>query len=317
MSIRTTGATDTARVVRGTKAQGVGTAALVVALGAWCVIQSAAMTASAAAHSPAAWNDLETAAVILVASTIASVAGFAFAALAGIGLAFVTHEPVHVVHTIVLCSIATQLYAVWQLRAQIRLRAMAAMLLGGAVTVPWGTWLLLHVHATTYRLGLGTFLIAYGAFSVARSPRPGVPTTPSRDAIAGALAGFVGGLTAFPGALMTIWCSLRGIDKTAQRAIYQPFILAMQVVTALSLHALAGARVGGQHDLRFVVFAIAGAAMGFAWFRRLSAGQFRVALNVLLIVSGIGLLTTALMSGGEGARGSRGDRHEAHAHLDR
>jgi uncharacterized membrane protein YfcA len=280
-----------------------GPSALIFGLCVWCAIQSAVMTSSVITHAAAAWNDIATAAIILIAATVSSVAGFAFAALAGIGLAFVTPEPVRIVHTIVLCSIATQLYAVWQLRSHIRFRAMAPMLLGGALTVPCGTWLLLHAQATTYRLGLGLFLIAYGAFSIAHSGRWSVRTTPLRDMLAAALAGFVGGLTAFPGALMTIWCSLRDIDKSSQRAIYQPFILAMQIVTAASLHVQGHTQLGTQHDLRFIVFAVVGAAIGFAWFRRLSADQFRVALNFLLIVSGVGLLLTAFVVGGVGLRG--------------
>jgi uncharacterized membrane protein YfcA len=288
--------TSAAPASEGAKRRIAGSATLIAGLCTWCLIQSVVMATSAT--NPSAWKDIETAAVILVAATLSSVAGFAFAALAGIGLAFVTPEPVQVVHTIVLCSIATQLYAVWQLRQHIRWRAMTPMLVGGALTVPCGTWLLLHVHASTYRIGLGVFLIAYGAFSIVNSTQWSVRATPLRDAIAAAFAGFVGGLTAFPGALMTIWCSLRGIDKTRQRAIYQPFILTMQVVTAASLQILGRTQVGARHDLQFVAFAIAGAAIGFAWFRRLSATQFRVALNVLLIVSGVGLFVAALMSGG-------------------
>lgn len=291
-------ATGRPRAPGATKTRSVRREWLIAGLCTWCVIQSLIMAASATWHMGAAWKDLETAAVILVAATISSVAGFAFAALAGIGLAFVTPDPVRVVHTIVLCSIATQLYAVWQLRAQIRWAAMVPMLLGGALTVPCGTWFLLHVDATTYRLGLGVFLIAYGAFSILNSGHRTMRATPLRDAAAAALAGFVGGLTAFPGALMTIWCSLRGGDKTSQRAIYQPFILAMQLVTAASLHVLGRSQLGAQHDLEFVAFAIAGAAIGFACFRRLSAAQFRVALNLLLIVSGVGLFVVALMAGG-------------------
>jgi len=272
-------------------------AVLAAGLFIWCAIELALMAASGSTGTAAARGDLETAAVILVAAIVSSVAGFAFAALAGIGLAFVTRDPVRVVHTIVLCSIATQLYAVWQLRAQIRLRAMAPMFIGGALTVPFGAWLLLHLHASGYRLGLGAFLIAYGAYSTLHSAGWNVRTTPLRDAVAAALAGFIGGLTAFPGALMTIWCSLRGIDKIHQRAIYQPFILAMQIVTAVSLNLLGRAQIGEQHDVKFVAFAIAGAAIGYAWFRRLSAAQFRVALHVLLIVSGVGLFVAGAVAG--------------------
>lgn len=260
---------------------------------AWFVLQSALIAHGALTHAAAGWQDVATAAVILIAATVSSIAGFAFAALAGIGLAFVSQDPVRVVHTIVLCSIATQLYAVWQLRSHIRLGAIWPMLLAGASTVPAGTWLLLHVGASAYRAGLGIFLIAYGAYSIVRREGGTIPTTRWRDAGIAALAGLVGGLTAFPGALMTIWCSLRGTDRVGQRAIYQPFILAMQIVTALALHVLGRAQLVGQHDFRFVVFAIAGAAVGFAWFQRLSAGQFRVALHALLIVSGLGLLMAA------------------------
>jgi uncharacterized membrane protein YfcA len=259
----------------------------------WFALQSVAIGVAVVTHAPSASQDIETAAVILVAATLSSVAGFAFAALAAIGLAFVSQDPVRVVHTIVLCSIATQLYAVWQLRAKIRLRDLWPMLLGGALTVPCGTWLLLHIDAATYRAGLGAFLIAYGACSLVRRQPRTIRTTPLRDAGVAALAGFIGGATAFPGALMTIWCSLRGTDQAGQRAIYQPFILTMQVVTAAALHVLGRGQLGGQHDLRFVVFAVVGAAVGFAWFRRLSPGQFRVALHALLIVSGLGLLMAA------------------------
>src|SRR6516162_1157581 len=110
MNVRLIDGTERSQGPVGVKTRGVGSAALIAGLCAWCVIQSALMAASATTHTAGAWNDIETAAVILVAATISSVAGFAFAALAGIGLAFIMQDPVRVVHTIVLCSIATQLY---------------------------------------------------------------------------------------------------------------------------------------------------------------------------------------------------------------
>ena len=41
---------------------------------------------------------------------------------------------------------------------------------------------------------------------------------------------------------MTIWCSMRGWDKQQQRAVYQPYILAMQLLTIICLHWLAPSR---------------------------------------------------------------------------
>lgn len=267
---------------------------LVIAACVWGFIQAGSFARSIVAHRPDAWVDMAIAAVVLISATVSSIAGFAFAALAGIGLAFLALDPVRAVHTIVLCSIATQLYAVWQLRRNIRWLALWPMLAAGALTVPCGVWLLLHAQTAIYRIGLGVLLIGYGAYSIVRSEEWQVRVSRSRDALAGALGGFIGGLTAFPGMLMTIWCSLRGADKVGQRAIYQPYILSMQLVTVASLHILGRGHLGNGDDLRYVIFAVLGAAAGFALFKRMSATQFRVALNVLLVVSGFGLLVAAV-----------------------
>ncbi|HUH95432.1 MAG TPA: hypothetical protein VL742_20105 [Casimicrobiaceae bacterium] len=89
---------------------------------------------------------------------------------------------------------------------------------------------------------------------------------------------------------MTIWCSLRGWDKLRQRAVYQPYILAMQLVTIVCLRCLgpAGSALGG--DLGAVPFALLGAMGGLALFRRISNAQFQTAVSALLVISGIGLL---------------------------
>src|ERR1044072_5180910 len=56
------------------------------------------------------------------------------------------------------------------------------------------------------------------------------------DVLVGALGGITGPLAALPGTWLTIWCGLRGWDKVTQRAVYQPYILVMQL---LGLGALA------------------------------------------------------------------------------
>ena len=55
-----------------------------------------------------------------------------------------------------------------------------------------------------------------------------------REIAVGFAGGLVGGLTAMPGALPTIWCDLRGLAKNEQRGLVQPFIAAMQCI-ALAL----------------------------------------------------------------------------------
>jgi len=259
------------------------------ALATWAIAESAVF-AGAVTYDHDAWVAIATALVMLVAALVSSVAGFAFCALAGSALAWLGTEPVKAVEAMVLCSIANQLYAVWAIRDAIRWKALLPMLAAGTVTIPFGVWLLLHVDAAYYAAGLGVFLIAYASYMLLRRTTHVVHGTVFRDALAGALGGITGGLAGIPGSAVTIWCGMRGWDKLQQRAVYQPYILAMQIVTILCLRFQSPIRMNLAHDLRFVPFAVLGAMGGLAVFRRLTNSQFQVAVSVLLAVSGVGLL---------------------------
>jgi hypothetical protein len=87
---------------------------------------------------------------------------------------------------------------------------------------------------------------------------------------------------------------MRGWDKLRQRAVYQPYILAMQIVAIVCLRWTAPIPQGVVHDLPYIPFALLGAAGGLALFRRLTTLQFQKAVSVLLMVSGAGLLVHAL-----------------------
>ena len=238
-------------------------------------------------------GDGAVAAVVLLAALVSSIAGFAFAALAGSALAYVRFDPVQAVMTMALCSIAIQAYAVWQLRASIRWRALAPMLAAGAITTPLGVALLIHIDAKLYAAVLGAIVTGYGAYVLLRRETRPVLGAPWHDVLAGALGGVLGGLSSAPGLAVTIWCSLRGWDKLRQRAVYQPFILAMQLVTVACLTWTAGPRTEALRHASYVPFALMGAIGGFALYRRMTTQQFHVAVSVLLIVSGAGLITRA------------------------
>jgi uncharacterized membrane protein YfcA len=76
--------------------------------------------------------------------------------------------------------------------------------------------------------------------------------------------------------------------------VYQPFILIMQVLALvlIGLAHRASAKTGGIDlmTLAYVPGALLGTWCGIAIFRRLSDLQFARAVNLLLIVSGLGLL---------------------------
>lgn len=271
-----------------------GSLALPIALSAWAIVESGDFATAIAESRPGAWSSIGTAAVVLLAALISSIAGFAFAALAGSALAYLTFDPVSAVRTIVVCSFAIQLYAVWSLRASIRWSPLWPLLLGGATTLPLGVWLLVRLDATAFAAGLGLLLMGYGGFQLVRRETRVVGGGAGSAAIAGALGGLTGGLAGLPGPSVTIWCSMRGWDKHRQRAVYQPYILVMQLLTMVCLNWQAPAAAHAARDLAFVPFALFGAIGGLALYRRLTQRQFHAATSALLLASGAVLFARAL-----------------------
>jgi uncharacterized membrane protein YfcA len=76
--------------------------------------------------------------------------------------------------------------------------------------------------------------------------------------------------------------------------VYQPFILAMQPITLGAIYVMGPASSTAArldwNALAFVPPALLGAWFGLRIFRRLSARQFEIAVNVLLVLSGVGLI---------------------------
>ncbi|HYT96287.1 MAG TPA: sulfite exporter TauE/SafE family protein [Casimicrobiaceae bacterium] len=232
--------------------------------------------------------------IVALSALISSIAGFAFSALAGSAFAYLGLEPVHAVQTMVVCSTAIQLYAVWKIRASIRWLSLWPMAAAGAVTIPLGVRMLLHLNGAVYAVGLGAFLTAYGCYAVFRRGTRVVRGGVWRDVAVGALGGLAGGLAGLPGLFVTIWCSMRGWDRLQQRAVYQPYILVMQLVTIVWLRWETSTDMHVTQDLRFVPFALLGAIGGLALFQRMSNKQFQAAVSALLMLSGIGLLSRLL-----------------------
>jgi len=257
------------------------------------VVASANLATPILEHRNNGWLSIAVAAVLMLCALVSSIAGFAFAALAGSALAYLGIDRVHAVQTMVVCSIATQLYAVWKIRASIRWVSLWPMILAGSITIPLGVWLLVHVDGPVYAAGLGAFVACYAFYILLRRGSSIVRGNAWHDAVAGALGGVAGGLAGFPGSFVTIWCSMRGWDKLQQRAVYQPYILAMQIVAFVCLRWKAPTDGDIAQALVFVPFALVGAIAGLAVFQCLTNRQFQVALSVLLAISGVGLLSRA------------------------
>jgi hypothetical protein len=203
-------------------------------------------------------------------------------------------SPVYAVHVMVLCSIAMQLLSVASLWHAIDWRSLRVFLVGGLLGVPVGVYLLLHLPTNTYRNVIGSLLIAYGGYLLLRPPVRTFRMGPLSDACAGFLGGITGGLAGFPGASVAIWCGMKGWNKSRQRGVYQPFILSMQPLTLIAIYLMRpSSPAQAQLDWKafaFVPAALLGTWFGLRIFKRLSDRQFELAVNTLLILSGIGLI---------------------------
>jgi uncharacterized membrane protein YfcA len=253
------------------------------------IVATAAIAQSWAAGSAGAGRLLAITAIVFGAALVSSIAGFAFSALAGAALAHLSLAPTEAVAIMLVCSITIQVYSVVKLWDTIRWRRLAPFLLGGALTVPLGVALLTRFSTAAFSLGLGCLLVAYGAYMLARKSEIVVKGNLVADFAIGAVGGVTGGLAAFPGAFVTVWCGMRGWTKDEQRAVFQPYILAMQLVALALLQSSAPASLPGAATLLLVPSALLAAHLGIAVFRKLSNAQFNRVVYGLLIAAGLTL----------------------------
>lgn len=230
---------------------------------------------------------------VFAAALASSIAGFAFSALVGAALLHLYHDPVPTVAMVIGCSLAAQAYGVWIQRRDIEWQRLYPFLLGGLFTVPLGVFLLKRMPAGLFALCLGLIAVTYAGYKMFGGELRLPDSTRRGDSVAGALGGLLGGLAGSPSIVVCIWCNLRGWPKERQRALYQPYILLMQVLAIACLGATVPSRIPLE-TLIFMPVAVLAAWLGYGIFRRLTTPQFNVVFQVILIVAGVSLLAHAI-----------------------
>ena len=262
------------------------------------VLLTLAAYASALAMTGAAATITPVLAVFLCAF-LAGIVGFAFSALAQPVLAVLMHNPVHIVQTLMLCSLANQTFSIASLWRHMQWARLPPFLIGGLLGLPFGIYGLLHLAPREFHIAVGVIILLYGAYVLVRRPVVLPQTGSLADAAVGFLGGLMGGLCAFPGIPVTIWCGMRGWSKVQQRGMFQPYILVMQV-SGLALLTIVSARAGHGGMLNasgaFTTIAVvpgslAGTWLGLRIFHRISDRIFEACVAVLLMASGVLLLT--------------------------
>ena len=225
---------------------------------------------------------------VFLGAFVSGFAGFAFSAVAG-GILLHALVPIEAVPLMMACSVGVQAGNLWALRRDIQWKQSLVLVLGGLLGVPIAVWLLQTTDAKTFREAFGAAIAIYAGYMLFR---PGLAylqqMNHSRNALVGFGGGLIGGLTAMPGALPTIWCDMHGVPKNQQRGLVQPFIAAMQIfaLALLLIHHDLSSKVA--FDLLLSIPAlIAGSALGILAFRHVSEQIFRRVILSILLLSGV------------------------------
>jgi uncharacterized protein len=222
---------------------------------------------------------------------VSGLAGFAFSAVAG-GILLHVLQPLEAVPLMMACSVGVQATNLWALRKNIQWKDSLILVLGGLLGVPIAVWLLHLTDARTFREGFGLMVTLYASYMLFRPSLTYLQQmNRGRNALIGFGGGLIGGLTAMPGALPTIWCDMHGIPKNQQRGLVQPFIAAMQLF-ALALMLMRNDLSSKLlFDLLLSIPALlAGSILGIFAFRHVNDATFRRIVLIILLASGLMLL---------------------------
>ncbi len=229
-----------------------------------------------------------------VAAFASGMAGFAFNLVAA-GILFHILPPQQTAPVLVLGSFIIQLGTIGVVLPAMRWAVLRPYVIGGALGTPLGVVVLRMTSAEAITTGIGVLLVVYAGYTLARIALKRAPhaftTGPLPDAGIGFAGGVLGGIGGFSGALPAMWGDLKGLRKDEARAIFQPFIIAMQALAAIGLFA--GGFFTAESALRLLACLpalAAGAWLGVRAYGLIPAEGFRLVLLSLLLLSGLSLV---------------------------
>ena len=224
---------------------------------------------------------------------VSGFSGFAMGiVVSGIWLHIIT--PIQTATLIAGYGLLTQGYGIWKLRHALNWRNVWPLVLGTAIGIPIGVWLLTYINPGYVRFGVGVLLVLYAIYSLARPVFKPMKIGTVADIVIDTFNGLLGGLTGLGGVISTISCQLRGWSKDMQRAVFQPVLLAAFIIISISL-SVSGAVTSESLKLYGLglPFMIAGIWSGFKLYGKIDDETFRKVVLTLLLFAGASLIVSA------------------------
>ena len=228
---------------------------------------------------------------IFVAAVTSGATGQALPLIAG-PIFLLEYPATEAVALIAVCSLTGQLFSTLLLRRAIAYELRVFLIGAGLLGVPLGTALLTDCNPRLVRIALGALILAASLCALLRPyvPNP-KPASAYAEAAIGLCGGLTGGLVGASSVVPAIWCAARGFDKGSQRAVTQPYIMAVQFASLVSLWARGALDAGIAHKyFLFLAPLLIGIGTGVAAFRMMPSSTATRAVMSIAAASGLVML---------------------------
>lgn len=241
---------------------------------------------------PTPWHFLAACLALLVAELVYVLLGFGAGLIAVGTLALVLPELRDVVVLILLVNLPAEAFVVWTSRRHIRWRGLSLLLVGIAVGIPAGAWILRFGEPSFLLNVLGLVLVAIGAVFLLVKDEVRINIPPLANPVTGLASGLLTGLFGTGGPPLILHFRLLGVSKAAFRGNLMALFLLMTAVR-LPSYCIVGLITPQRLIAALTVLpaVIAGALIGNRIHLDLSERAFRRLVSVGLVVLGVLLLT--------------------------
>lgn len=230
-----------------------------------------------------------------VAGFVQGISGFAFSMVA-LSIWAWTIEPRLAAAMAICGGLSGQVFTALTVRRGLHLGLLWPFLLGAALGLPLGVLALPHLDPRSFRAVLGAILLACGLGMLFARRLPSTERFGrAGDVLAGLLGGAMGGLGGITGAAPALWCTMRGLDRDAQRAIVQNFNLIALTAALAGLLASGSLHAGSLGGLAVVIPALLVPSwIGSRIYLGLDAARFRQVVLAVISLAGAALLLAAV-----------------------
>ena len=231
----------------------------------------------------------------VIAGFVQGLSGFAFGLVAMSVWAW-TVDPKLAAVLSTFGALTGQIIAAVTVRRGFDKRMLLPCVIGGLAGVPIGIWLLPRLDVVLFKACLGGLLVPWCLAMLFARNLPRI-TWGGRfaDGVSGFLGGICGGVGGFTGPIPTLWCTLRGMARDAQRSVVQNFNLSMLAV-AFALQVGSG-NVGVAMLPLLAIVAVCvlvPVLLGARLYIGISDVAFRQIVLGLLTLSGLALLVASV-----------------------